>query len=402
MIAKQAEIEKRDKTPSPSEGDCVYLDHNATTPVRPEVVDAMIPFLRETYGNPNSVHSVGQKARKAVEEAREEVARLIGADADEIVFTSCGSESDVLALTGAAQNVFNRSSGKKNRIITTVIEHEAMHGACRCLAARGFKIEKIGVDENALVSLDAFKNALADDTAVASVMFANNEVGTIQPIAEIARMCAKAGVLFHSDAVQAVGKVPIDVHALGLDLLSLSGHKINAPKGIGALYVKKGAVLTPVITGHQEKNRRGGTENVASIIGLGVAARLIREEFDAHLKKLSCLRDKLEAGVGALPGAHRTSRAENRLPGTSHFCFEGVDGHHLVVALDLEGVCVSSGPACSGGMTELSHVLKAMNVAPELGRGALRVTLGWSSSDADIERFLALLPRTLDKLRTSQ
>lgn len=379
----------------------VYLDHNATTPIRPEVREAMLPYLDGLFGNPNSVHSVGQRARKAVEEARERVAAFIGASPDEIVFTSCGSESDVLAICGAAQNAFNRSAGARKRIITTEIEHEAVLGACRQMAARGFAVTKVGVDADARVDAGTVAEVIDETAGVVSVIFANNEVGTIQPIGEIARICRAEGVVFHSDAVQAAGKVPIDVRSLGVDLLSLSGHKINAPKGVGALYVRGGVALSPVITGHQEKNRRGGTENVASIVGLGTAAELLREEAAEHAGKLLSLRERLEAGVLALSGAHLTSRARSRLPGTSHFCFEGVDGHHLVVALDLGGICVSSGPACSGGMTELSHVLKAMEVPPELGRGALRVSLGWGTSEADVERFLAVLPDVLGRLRAS-
>lgn len=403
MIGRNAQKESISVAPSTPEGDCIYLDHNATTPVRPEVLDAMLPYLQGCYGNPNSIHSVGQRARKGVEEARENVAALIGAASpDEIVFTSCGSESDVLAICGAAQNAFNRSGGKKRHVVTSEIEHEAIHGACRQLFARGFEISKVAANDAAYVSPASVRDAIKSETAIVSIMYANNEVGTIQPISEIAGICREKDIIFHSDAVQAVGKIPICVKEVGLDLLSLSGHKINAPKGVGALYIRKGVVLSPVITGHQEKNRRGGTENVASIIGLGTAAKLIREEFAAHIKVLRALRDQLEAGIARIPGAHRTSRAQDRLPGTSHFCFEGVDGHHLVVALDLEGVCTSSGPACSGGMTELSHVLKAMKVRPELGQGALRVTLGWGSSSEEIGRFLEILPRVLDKLRRSK
>lgn len=401
MIAERAEMESLSPEPRNPEASFIYLDHNATTPIRPEVLDAMLPYLRGVYANPNSVHGEGQKARKAVEEARAHVARLIGAASpDEIVFTSGGSESDALAVFGVAQHAYNRSSGAKSHIVTTEIEHEALHGACRQLAARGFKVTKVGVDACARVRAEDVADALTPDTALVSVMYANNEVGTVQPIGDIAEICRSAGVVFHSDAVQAVGKVSIDVGRLGLDLLSLSGHKINAPKGVGALYIRTGVTLAPVICGHQERNRRGGTENVASIIGLGVAAKLIRKEFSSHSQNLAALRDRLEEGVLSIPGAKGTCLDVERLPGTSHFCFDGVDGHHLVIALDIEGICTSSGPACSGGMTELSHVLKAMKVPSELGRGALRVTLGWGTTAAEIDRFLTVLPRVLKKLRS--
>lgn len=380
--------------------DLIYFDHNATTPVRPEALEAMLPYLREEYANPNSVHSFGQRARRAVERAREQVAALLGAESpSEVIFTSCGSEADVLALWGGAWAERDRTQGAKRRVVTTQIEHEAVLATCRRLARRDFEVVTAGVDGTGRVLPEAVAAAADASAAVVSVMFANNEVGTLQPVAELAAHCRERGVLFHTDAVQAAGKVPLDARGLGADLLSVSGHKLNAPKGVGALYVRKGTRLEAVISGHQEKNRRGGTENVAGIVGFGAAAELALRELEGHARELRALRDRLEAGVSALPGAHRTSRAQERLPGTAHFCFDGVDGHNLVVALDLEGVCVSSGPACSGGMTELSHVLKAMGVPEKLGRGALRVSLGRGCTEAQVDRFLAVLPRALEKLR---
>lgn len=379
----------------------VYLDHNATTPVRPEVVDAMIPHLREGFGNPNSAHSLGQSGRKAIEEARERVAALLNADASEIVFTSCGSESDAMAVYGAAQAGWNESGGKRNHVITTAIEHFAVTGSCRQLAARGFKVTTLGVDADALVSVESVEKAITPETTLAAVMLANNEIGTIQPVAEIARICRDRGVLLHTDAVQGVGKIPVDVRELGVDTLALSGHKINAPKGVAALFVRKGVRLAQFIAGKQESNRRGGTENTASIVGLGVAAELARREMNAHAASLASLRDRLEAGALALEGVRRTGNPPSRLPGTSHLCFRGIDGHQLVVGLDLEGICVSSGPACHSGATELSHVLHAMRVPEEWGKGALRVSLGWGTTEEDVERFLASLKKVLGKLRQS-
>lgn len=380
----------------------VYLDHNATTPVRPEVVEAMLPYLRGEFGNPNSVHSAGQRARRAVERAREQAAVLLSCRPDEIVFTSSGSEADNAALKGAAQAEWNRSGGKKRHLVVLAVEHEAVLGAARQLCARGFEATFVGVDASCRADPAAVAAALRPDTCVVSVMYANNEVGTVQPVAEIARLCRDRGVLFHTDAVQAAGKVPLDFTALGADLMALSGHKLNAPKGVGALVVRKGAALVPLVAGHQERNRRGGTENVAGIVAFGAACELAARELPTHPGELAALRRRLEAGVAAIPGSRVTVPGDGRLPGTSHFCFSGVDGHSLVVALDLEGVCVSSGPACSAGATELSHVLKAMKVDPAWGRGALRVSLGWGSTASDIDRLLAVLPGCVERLRAAE
>jgi cysteine desulfurase len=381
----------------------VYLDHNATTPLRPEVLDAIVPVLRGVYGNPNSVHHLGQEARKLVERARVQVAALINAASpDEIVFTSCGSESDVLAICGAAQQAYNASNGKKNHIVSSAIEHEAVRGSVRQMRARGCEATLVGCDSDARISADDVFAAIRPETSLVSIMFANNEVGALQPISEIAKFCREKGILFHTDAVQAAGKVVIDVQALGVDLLALSGHKINAPKGVGALYIRKGTRLAPVVVGHQEKNRRGGTENISGIVALGVAAECAAKDLASHAEKLTALRDRLEEGVAKIDGAHRTSRADLRLPHTSHFCFDGVDGQNLVVGLDLQGICCSSGPACSSGATELSHVLKAMQVPEKVGRGALRVSLGWGTSAADIDRLLEVLPQVLAKLRKAE
>jgi cysteine desulfurase len=377
-----------------------YLDHNATTPVRPQVLEAMLPYLREDYGNPNSDHRLGQRARKAVERSREEVAALLGAaEPGEIVFTSCGSEADVAALSGAAWAAFDDSSGSRRRIVSTRIEHEAVQGALRVLARRGFEAVSAGCDSSGLVDPDEAARLIDDRTAVVSVMLANNEVGTIQPVAAVAEAARGRGALMHTDAVQAAGKVRVDVKALGVDLLALSGHKVGAPKGIGALFVRRGVRLVPTITGHQESNRRGGTENVSMIVALGAACALARRDLDSEPRRLEGLRSRLVEGTLRVRGAKLNGHAQRRLPSCAHFSFEGLSGHELVIALDLEGICVSSGPACSSGDVEPSHVLSAMGQGRAQAGGALRVSLGWSSREADVDRFLKALPGAVERLR---
>lgn len=378
----------------------VYLDHNATTPVRPEVVDAMLPWLREGYGNPNSVYSLGQRARAAVELARERVAKLLGAsDASEVVFTSGGSESDVLAIAGGAWQAHDETKGKRRKVVTSKIEHDAVRLLAGQLRRRGLDVLEAGCGPEGIVNADEFRSMIDGDTSVVSVMHANNETGVLQPVADIAAAARAAGALAHTDAVQSLAKVPIDAKALGVDLLAVSGHKVNAPKGVGALWVRRGVRLSPLITGHQEKNRRGGTENTASIVGFGLACELAGRELAAAHQHALLLRRKLEAGALLIKGSRLNGHHDLRLPNTAHFSFDGVDGHHLVVALDLEGICVSSGPACSSGASTPSHVLTAMGVAPEVATGSIRVSVGWGSTDADADRFLAVLPKAVEKLR---
>ncbi len=376
----------------------IYLDHNATTPVRPEVLEAMLPYLREEFGNPNSVYWLGQRARKAVEEARAQVAALVGAAQEtEVIFTSCGSESDVMAISGAAWAVWDSSRGKRRRILSSPIEHEAVRGILKVLEKRGFGVDLVGVDSEGLVDPAEVAGRLTPETALVSIMHANNEVGSVEPIEEIAALCRERGVVFHTDAVQSAGKLPLDAQKMGLDLLSLSGHKLGAPKGVGALYARRGARLAQTITGHQEKNRRGGTENVAGIVAFGKACELARRELGSP--RVLALRRKLEEGVLRIPGSRLNGHPAKRLPHCAHFSFQGLDGHHLVVALDLEGICVSSGPACSSGSATPSHVLTAMGVDPSLATGSIRVSLGPSNSEADLDRFLEVLPKAVDKLR---
>ena len=376
----------------------VYLDHNATTPVRPEVVDAMLPFLRENFGNPSSIYSLGQRARKAVEQARAQVAALLGADESEIVFTSGGSEADVLGVSGAAWQAFEESKGARNQIVSSPIEHDAIRLKLTSLKRRGFDIQFCRVDRNGMIDLESIKALIGPKTAVVAVMLANNEVGTIQPIAEVAALAKDHGAIVMTDAVQAAGKLPIDVKALGVDLLAISGHKLNAPKGVGALYVRKGIRLSQVVTGHQEKNRRGGTENVAGIVALGVACELARKDL-AKTSSYLALRRKLEQGVLAIAGSRLNGHPEKRIPSVAHFSFEGVDGHQLVVALDLDGICVSAGPACSSGASMASHVLTAMGCEESLATGSIRVSMGWGTTERDVDRLLEVLPKAVEKLR---
>lgn len=378
----------------------IYLDHNATTPVRPEVVDAMLPWLREGYGNPNSAYALGQKARAAVERAREQVAALVGAaEASEIVFTSGGSESDVLAIAGSAWQARDEAGGRRRGLVTTAIEHDAVRTLAVQLRRRGFDVAEAGCGPDGAVRPGELLALVDETTAVVSVMHANNETGVLQPVAAVAAAARARGALVHTDAVQSLGKAPLDVAALGVDLLALSGHKVNAPKGVGALYVRRGVRLAPIVTGHQEKNRRGGTENVASIVALGVACELAGAGLVEAAAHALALRRRVEAGVLKIPGARLNGAPERRLPNTAHFAFTGLDGHHLVVALDLEGICVSSGPACSTGSSTPSHVLTAMGLEPDLASGCIRVSVGWGTTEADVDRFLAVLPRAVERLR---
>ena len=383
-------------------GPTVYLDHNATTPVRPEVVDAMLPWLRDHYGNPNSVYSLGQRARAAVERAREQIAALIGAaDASEVVFTSGGSESDVLAIAGGAWQAHDETKGRRRKVVTTKIEHDAIRLLAGQLRRRGLDVVEAGCDAAGVVNAGEMKAMIDDAAAVVSVMHANNETGVLQPVAEIAALARAAGALVHTDAVQSLGKMAIDAKALGVDLLAISGHKVNAPKGVGALYVRRGVRLSPLVTGHQEKNRRGGTENVASIVGFGLACELAGRELSSAAAHALALRGKIEAGALRIKGARLNGHGELRLPNTAHLSFDGIDGHHLVVALDLSGVCVSSGPACSSGASTPSHVLTAMGISSILATASIRVSVGWGSTDADADRLLALLPAAVEKLRAA-
>ena len=375
----------------------VYLDHSATTPVRPEVVEAMLPYLREAYGNPSSLHQWGQEAKKAVEQAREEVARLVSARPEEIVFTSGGTEANNLAIIGAAY----ANSAKGRHIITSGIEHHSVLDTMRYLEKQGFKVNYLPVTGEGLVRVEEVAAAISPETILISIMHANNEVGTVQPIAAIGRLARERGIIFHTDAVQTAGKIPVNVEELGVDLLSLSAHKIYGPKGVGALYIRKGRRLNPLLHGGgQERNRRPGTENVPGIVGFGRAAALAKQELAAEGKRLSALRDRLLEGVAErIPEVVITGHRERRLPNHASVCVKYVEGESLLLSLDLQGVAASSGSACTSGSLEPSHVLLAMGLPPEIAQGSLRLTLGRDNQETDVEYVLKILPPIVERLR---
>ncbi|HLI28182.1 MAG TPA: cysteine desulfurase NifS [Chloroflexota bacterium] len=376
----------------------IYLDHAATTPVRPEVVEAMLPFFGSRYGNPSSIYGLGRDARAAVDWARDTVARVLHCRPAEILFTSCGTESDNLAIKGVAFALRDRG----NHLITTQVEHHAVLHACEWLERYfGFEVTYLPVDRHGVVDLGALERALTDRTILVSVMLANNEVGTIQPIRAIADLLRGRGIYLHTDAVQAGGTLELDVDALGVDLLSLSGHKFYAPKGVGVLYVRQGTPLLPIQQGGgQERGRRAGTENVPYIVGLARALELAAEELPSTTRRLRALRDRLIAGVlERVPGAQLTGHPTERLPNSASFVFEGVEGEALLLSLDQHNICASTGSACTSGSLEASHVLKAMGLPVSLAQGSLRLTLGRDNDEDQIERTLEILPGAIERLR---
>ena len=375
----------------------VYLDYAATTPTRPEVMQAMAPYFTEAFGNPSSIYSYGQEAKGAVEQARTRVASLIGARDEEIVFTSGGTEADNAALQGVV--LANESKG--NHIITSSIEHHAVLETCQFLEKRGLKITYLKVDKYGLVDPDDVRKAITNKTILISVMHANNEVGTIEPISEIGKVAKEAGVYFHTDAVQTTGHIPVDVNELGVDLLSISAHKLYGPKGIGALYIRKGTRLTPFMHGGgQERQRRAGTENVPSIVGIGRAAELARKELDEEAERLTNLRNRLIRGLPELiDHIHLNGHPTKRLPNNVSISVDYVEGESMLLNLDLEGICVSTGSACSSGSLEPSHVLLACGLLHEQAHGSLRFTLGKWTEEGDVDRVLNALPGIVTKLR---
>jgi len=376
----------------------IYLDHNATTPLDPLVVDRMALAMREVWGNTSSVHHFGQQAKAALDEARAAVATLLGAEASEVVFTCGGTESDNIAIRGAAEAL---EAGGRRHLITSAIEHEAVLATIKALARRGARVTILPVDASGIVSPERLREAITDDTALVSVMHANNEIGTIQPIAELAAIAHERGALFHTDAVQSAGKLPLDVRALGVDMLSIAGHKFYGPKGTGALWLRRGVRLVPPMTGgRQERNRRAGTENVPALVGLGVAAEVARQKLAGEAARLGALRDRLEAGLLAgVPGSERNGAAAPRVPNTSNISVDGIESESLLIGLDLAGIAVSSGSACSSGTLEPSHVLKAMGLPHGRTLGSIRFSLGASNTAADIDRVIEVLPPLVEKLR---
>jgi cysteine desulfurase len=376
----------------------IYLDYNATSPAAPAVVEAMLRVLRDGVGNPSSVHAFGQRAKAVVDDARQQVASLIDADPTEIVFTSGGTEADNLALRGAALAL---AHGPRRRLVTSGLEHEAVLNTAKALERDGWSVTRVTTSASGIVTPDALRAALGDDVAIVSIMHANNEVGTIQPVAELAALARAHGALFHTDAVQSVGKIPVSVRALDVDLLSLSAHKFAGPAGIGALWIRRGVRLVPYLTGgRQERNRRAGTENVAAIAGLGVAARLASAHLADAAARIGGLRDRLEAAIlDAVPGTAVNGDRAHRVPNTTNIGFDGIEAESLLIALDLEGIAVSTGSACSSGSLEPSHVLRAMGLPTARARNSLRFSLGAGTTAEDIDTVITVLPRLVQKLR---
>jgi len=375
----------------------IYLDYAATTPTHPEVVKAMLPYFTDAFGNPSSIYSYGQEAKGAIDEARDKVASLIGAHNEEIVFTSGGTEADNLALKGAALANENRG----NHIITSPIEHHAVLETCQFLEKGKFNITYLPVDEYGMVNPDDVRRAITDKTILVSIMHANNEAGTIEPIAEIGRIAKEAGAYFHTDAVQTVGHIQVDIKELDVDLLSMSAHKLCGPKGVGALYVRKGTKLTPLMHGgEQERRRRASTENVPGIVGFGKAAELARQEMNEEVERVTCLRDKLLQGLlERIDHIRLNGHPVKRLPNNVNISVDFVEGESMLLNLDLEGICASTGSACSSGSLEASHVLLAMGLPHEHAHGSLRFTLGKWTNEEEIERVLETLPGIVARLR---
>jgi cysteine desulfurase len=376
----------------------IYLDHAATTPVRPEVLEAMLPYFGGRFGNPSSIYRLGREARQAMDRARDTVAAALGCRPAEVLFTSCGSESDNLAIKGVAYACRDRG----NHLITTQVEHHAVLHTCEWLERyAGFEVTYLPVDHHGLVELPALEAAITDRTTLVSVMLANNEVGTIQPLPAIAALLRPRGIIFHTDAVQGGGALDLNVGRLGVDLLSLSGHKFYAPKGIGILYVRQGTPLLPQMQGGgQERNRRAGTENVPYVVGAATALELATEELAPGNARLVQLRDRLIQGVlERVPGARLTGHPTERLPNNASFVFEGVEGEALLLALDQLGICASTGSACTSGSLEASHVLKAMGLPASLAQGSLRLSLGKGTDEDQIDRTLEALPSLVERLR---
>jgi len=375
----------------------VYLDNNATTRMREEVLDAMLPYMKDIYGNASSIHQFGRPARKAIDEARSRVADLLGAASpEEIIFTSGGTESDNFAIRGVAQAL----KAKGNHIITTAIEHHAVLNTCRSLEKEGYKVTYLGVDKYGTVNIEDLKKAITDKTILITIMYANNEVGTIEPIGEIGKIAKERGICFHTDAVQAVGKLPLVVKEMNIDLLSMSAHKIYGPKGVGVIYIKKGTKITPqLLGGHHEMSKRAGTENVAGIVGLGCAAQLAKRDLPEE-GRIKELRDYLYKGVtSGIEEIHLNGHPENRLPNTLNMSFTYLEGESIILNLDMEGIAASTGSACTSGTLEPSHVLTAMGVDPVKTQGSIRFSLGRDNTKEDMDYVIGVLPPIIKRLR---
>ena len=375
----------------------IYADNAATTKVSEPVLEAMLPYFTEEYGNASSIYALGRNAKKALETARESIAASIGAQPSEIYFTSCGSESDNWAIRSVCERL--AAKGQKH-IVTSVFEHHAVLHTCQALEKLGFEVTYLPVYENGIVKTEDVRNAISEDTALVTIMYANNEIGTIQPIEEIAAICREKNVIFHTDAVQAVGHVKIDVHAQGIDMLSISGHKIHAQKGIGALYVRKGIPMTNLIFGGaQERNRRAGTENIPAIMGLAKAMELANTDIEERAEKTSRLRDRLIDGLLKLPRTRLNGDRVKRLPGTVNVSIEGIEGESLLLMLDMNGICASSGSACTSGSLDPSHVLLSLGLKHEVAHGSLRLSINEETTDEDVDYILEVVPKVVKRLR---
>ena len=375
----------------------VYMDYSATTYVKPEVLEEMMPYFTEKFGNPSSFYGISRETKRAIDTAREKVAKGLNCLPDEVYFTGGGSEADNWAIKGIA----SAHKNKGNHIITTKIEHHAVLHTCQYLEKNGFEVTYLDVDSEGFINLDDLKNAITDKTILVSIMFANNEIGTIQPVKEIGEICKEKKVFFHTDAVQAVGNVPIDVKEMNIDMLSLAGHKIYGPKGIGVLYIKKGIKIDNLIHGGaQEKNRRAGTENIAGIVGLGKAMELATCNIEEHMEKMTALRDRLIDGLLKIQYTNLNGpRGEKRLPGNVNVRFRFIEGESILLSLDFKGVCASSGSACTSGSLDPSHVLLAIGLPHELAHGSLRLTLGAGSTEEDVDYVLEVTPPIIERLR---
>lgn len=375
----------------------IYMDNSATTPVKKDVLEEMYPYFSEKYGNPSSIYSLGSKSRKAVENAREKIAKAIGANPNEVFFTAGGSESDNWAIKGIA--LANKDKG--NHIITSKIEHHAILHTCEYLEKQGFKVTYLDVDEYGVVDLEQLKREISEETILISIMFANNEIGTIQPIKEIGKIAKEKEIYFHTDAVQAIGNIDIDVNELNIDMLSMSSHKFYGPKGIGALYIKQGTKIDSLISGGaQEKNKRAGTENVPGIVGMGKAIELAYENLDAHNQKLIKLRDRLIKGIfDNIDYVRLNGHPTNRLPGNVNMCFEFIEGESLLLSLDMEGIAGSSGSACTSGTLDPSHVLLAIGLPHEIAHGSLRLSLGDFNTEEEVDYVVEKLVEIVQRLR---
>jgi cysteine desulfurase len=375
----------------------IYLDHNATTPVHPEVFEAMLPYYKDKFGNASSIHSFGREAKVALEESREKVAKSINASPQEIYFTSGGTESDNLAIKGTA--FANRKKGK--HIITSKIEHHAVLESCKFLEKEGFEITYLPVDKYGFVDPDNLKKAIRKDTILASIMHVNNEVGTIQPLEELCKITKERGVYFHTDAVQSVGKMPVDVQKLNVDMLSMSGHKIYGPKGVGAIYIRKGTRMTSWSHGgHHERSRRAGTENVPGIVGLAKTVEIAQRDMEQQSQQMKNLTEAFYQKVThAIPDVILNGHLEKHIPNTLNLSFKAVEGESIILSLDLKGVAVASGSACTSGTLEPSHVLSAMGISPEIAQGAIRFSFGRDNTMADVDYVVGILPEIVSRLR---